>query len=83
MPLLIDAASAAQAGWAEYPPDHPTRLSDVVCERVGDTVTLYNDTQVLEQVQVDPQVGELYLVRWDLEVPAAPTTKRVRVAPAP
>ena len=22
------AASAAQAGWAEYPPDHPTRLAD-------------------------------------------------------
>jgi len=63
----------------------PERLSEVRAERAGNTVTLYAAAQVLEQVEVDPAMGPLSLLRWNAEsdTPAKPVTHRVPVVDVP
>jgi len=60
----------------------PERLSDVEAERAGNVVTLYDDAQVLGQVEVDPAMGPLRLFRWELTEDAMlpdPVTRPVPV----
>ena len=50
----------------------PERLSDVEAERAGNVVTLYDDAQVLGQVEVEPTMGPLRLYRWELTGTGSP-----------
>lgn len=58
----------------------PAKVSDVEAERAGNIVTLYDNAQVLEQVEVAPEMGPLRLYRWELTGTGSPEPVTVPVA---